>query len=159
MTRPSSDHVTRPARVARGIAVGSVATFAAALAHVTAGGAVPAVLGVMVPWMLAIAACTTLAGRRWSFVRVTLGVTVAQSLFHVLFTLGSLGTSSSDGGGHIHGDLSALPNITTTSGTPQVSMMLAHFAVVAVTVLLVALGDHILQRARAAGDRAVALTA
>lgn len=69
--------------------VASVATFAALLSHVVAGGDVPGWVGAFAPWMIAVAVSTLLAGRGLSRVRLGASVVVSQLLFHVLFVLGT----------------------------------------------------------------------
>ncbi|MEV8024602.1 hypothetical protein [Microbacterium sp. NPDC080220] len=73
---------SRPSRVARGEAAASLATWAALLSHVAAGGAMPGWLGVAVPLVLSFAFCTALAGRHLSVVRLAVAVTASQLLFH-----------------------------------------------------------------------------
>jgi hypothetical protein len=95
-----------------------VATCAALLSHLLGGGAVPGWLGLLVPWVLSLAVCTALAGRRLSLWRTTASVGLSQVLFHTLFVLGApgspgstqtsgaaRGTAGERPGGHgLHGD-------------------------------------------------------
>ena len=74
---------SRLSRVARGGVAASVATWAALLSHVAAGGAMPGWLGVAVPLVLSVAVCTALAGRHLSLVRLAVAVTASQLLFHM----------------------------------------------------------------------------
>ncbi|MDR7233035.1 hypothetical protein [Agrococcus sp. BE272] len=95
------------ARLWRGGATASLATFAALLAHVAAGGAMPGPLGVAVPWILALPAAVALVGRRLPLLRTALGVGVSQALFHALFVLG-VPTGSAAPGEHVHGAAATL---------------------------------------------------
>lgn len=82
------------ARVVRGSLAASVATFVALLSHVSAGGAVPGPLGILVPFVLSVFVCTVLAGRRLSAIRLSLAVAGSQALFHSLFVLGVVSTGA-----------------------------------------------------------------
>ncbi|MDT3317717.1 hypothetical protein Q9S71_12895 [Microbacterium sp. KSW4-11] len=90
---------SRLSRVARGGVAASVATWAALLSHVAAGGAMPGWLGVAVPLVLSFAFCTALAGRHLSVVRLAVAVTASQLLFHTLFVVGAVSPS---GAAHAH---------------------------------------------------------
>ena len=46
----------------RGFAAASVAVFAALAGHVSAGGAMPGLLGIVAPWLLSLMVCVLLAG-------------------------------------------------------------------------------------------------
>ncbi len=99
----------RGTRVARGAAAAAVATFVALLSHVSGGGEVPGILGIVVPLALSFVACTALAGRRTSALRLGLAVAVSQVLFHTLFVLGSYRPGAE---GHVHG---AVPTAATAA--------------------------------------------
>ncbi len=101
---------SRLSRVARGGVAASVATWAALLSHVAAGGAMPGWLGVAVPLVLSVAVCTALAGRHLSLVRLAVAVTASQLLFHTLFVVGAVSPS---GAAHAH----HLP-VMTDAATP-----------------------------------------
>lgn len=101
------------ARLARGGATASLATFAALLAHVAAGGTIPGPLGIAVPWILALPAAVALVGRRLPLLRTALGVGVSQALFHALFVLG-VPTGSTAPGGHVHDAAAALSGAAAT---------------------------------------------
>lgn len=79
----------RAPRVARGVLAASIATFAALLSHVVAGGELPGWTGIVVPWVLSVTVCTLLAGRALSALRLGIAVAVSQLLFHTLFVVGS----------------------------------------------------------------------
>lgn len=103
---------SRALRLLRGGVAATIATFVALLSHVAGGGAMPAWLGVVAPWLLSLAVCTVLAGRALSLVRLTIAVAISQFLFHALFVLGAVGTSAGSvmvgQGTHVHGALPAM---------------------------------------------------
>ncbi|MEV7768681.1 hypothetical protein [Microbacterium sp. NPDC086615] len=109
----------RGTRVVRGAVAAAVATFIALLSHVTAGGALPGAVGILVPLALSFVACTVLAGRRLSALRLGFAVGISQVLFHTLFVLGSFGPGAS--AGHVHGGTDAVPAL----GADAVMMTMA----------------------------------
>lgn len=80
-----------PLRLLRGGTAASIATAVALGGHLVGGGAMPAWLGILVPWWLAVAVCTLLAGTRFSLVRMGVAVLASQALFHGLFSAGTPG--------------------------------------------------------------------
>lgn len=136
----------RRTRLARGLAAGSIATFVALVSHVAGGGAIPAPLGVVVPWVLALAVCVSLAGRRLSAIRLTLSVAVSQFLFHVLFTVGS--SSVSAPAGHHVGviDPAIMAGAVGAGAPPDVSMWIGHALAAAATVAALYRGERAVLR-------------
>ncbi|QCR42142.1 hypothetical protein C1N74_16305 (plasmid) [Microbacterium sp. SGAir0570] len=130
----------------RGLLASSFATFIALMSHVAAGGTVPGVLGVVVPWVLSLFVCVLLAGRALSLARLTLAVMLSQSLFHVLFVLGSFSPSgsSSVGGHHSHAHSMVMTGggAMTSALHGDVSMWLAHGVAAAVTVAALYRGER-----------------
>ncbi len=80
-----------PLRLVRGGTAASIATAVALGGHLAGGGAMPAWLGILVPWWLAVAVCTLLAGTRFSLARMGVAVLASQALFHGLFSAGTPG--------------------------------------------------------------------
>ncbi|WP_341853968.1 hypothetical protein [Brachybacterium sp. GPGPB12] len=80
-----------PARLVRGGTAASIATAVALGGHLAGGGAMPAWLGILVPWWLAVAVCTPLAGAQFSLARMGVAVLASQALFHGLFSAGTPG--------------------------------------------------------------------
>ena len=80
-----------PLRLLRGGVAASVATAVALGGHLMAGAEMPSGLGVALPWWLAVAVCTVLAGTRFSLLRMAAAVLSSQALFHGLFTAGTPG--------------------------------------------------------------------
>lgn len=103
---------SRGGAIARGSAAAALATAVALCSHVLAGGAVPHLLGVVVPFALAVPACTLLAQWRPALPRLGSSVAVSQLLFHTLFSLGAApaapGTSST----------CVRPGTSASSGSP-----------------------------------------
>lgn len=79
----------RWARVGRGAAAASFATFFAAFSHAVAGSTAPGAVGVVIAFAFALLVCTALAGRRLSLPRLVVGVLTSQALFHLLFGVGA----------------------------------------------------------------------
>ncbi|MDK8433450.1 MULTISPECIES: hypothetical protein [unclassified Brevibacterium] len=77
----------RGRRARRGSAAAGFATFVALTSHVIGGGALPTLMGVLVPLVLSTLVCVLLAGRRLSLPRLSLSVVASQSLFHLLFSV------------------------------------------------------------------------
>lgn len=71
----------------RGSAAAIFATFVALTSHIVGGGAMPAIMGVVVPLALSFLVCVLLAGRRLSLPRLSLSVLASQTLFHLLFSV------------------------------------------------------------------------
>ncbi|MGY5766018.1 hypothetical protein ACXET9_12545 [Brachybacterium sp. DNPG3] len=83
-----------PLRLLRGGAAATIATAVALSGHVIGGGDMPGWLGVLVPWWLSVAACTVLAGSRFSPARMSAAVLTSQVLFHGLFMAGTVTDSA-----------------------------------------------------------------
>lgn len=136
---------SRKPAVLRGFAASVLAIFVALAGHVTAGGAMPGPLGILVPWMLAFMACVLLAGRRLSAVRLGISVALSQFLFHVLFVLGTI-TPSGSVGGHVHGSALQLPPTDGLSAdvTADGMMWFGHIIAAFVTILALHRGERML---------------
>lgn len=147
----------RGTRVVRGAVAAAVATFVALLSHVTAGGALPGLVGIVVPLALSFVACTALAGRRLSVVRLSLAVALSQVLFHTLFVLGSYQPGAA---GHVHGAAAAMPALSADSVTmsmaPDATMWLWHVIAAALTTAALHRGERTVAHLR---DLAVRLGA
>ncbi|MGO2658515.1 hypothetical protein [Mycetocola reblochoni] len=140
---------SRRSRALRGVLTAAVACYVALAAHVLAGGEPPHPLGVLVPLVLASAACVPLAGRRWSWPRRIDAVSVSQLLFHQLFLLGSVGTATVPGSvgsattahaGHGSGSgVDLVPALSTVAAPPAAacaSMVALHLSAAVLTVLM-----------------------
>ncbi|MDQ0425618.1 MULTISPECIES: hypothetical protein [Cellulomonas] len=113
-------------RLTRGLGAAIASTLVALVSHVTAGGALPGPLGVVVPLVFSFTVCSVLAGVRMRWMRLSVSVAVSQLMFHVLFVLGATtpGTTSSSAVGHAghHGaDAAGL-----LAGTAEPVAHLAH---------------------------------
>ncbi len=132
----------------RGVVASSVATFVALLSHVAGGGAVPGVLGILVPAILSLAACTLLAGRTLSIWRLAISVAISQMLFHVLFVLGTVDTAGAAATGHQHGAI-VLPAVTASADTAvaaDATMWVSHAIAALVTVAILHRGEREVRR-------------
>ncbi|UWF78773.1 MULTISPECIES: hypothetical protein [Microbacterium] len=152
---------SRRPHVIRGFAAASVATFVALASHVFAGGGMPGMLGIAVPWLLSLMVCTLLAGRRLSPVRLTASVAISQLLFHALFVLGGIAPRTGLGP-HEHG-VPALPALADRPvggpvGSPAAAaafvpdtaaMWAGHAVAAALTVVLLYRGERIVHALRA----------
>ncbi|MCK2035752.1 hypothetical protein KZC51_06340 [Microbacterium sp. SSW1-49] len=141
-------HQSRRPAVLRGFAASSVAIFAALAGHVSAGGAMPGLLGIAVPWVLSFMVCVLLAGRRLSALRLTLSVAISQFLFHVLFVLGTVSSSSAAAvAPHVHGAPVVLPAIAGSADTIvalDATMWIGHAFAAMVTTFALHRGERLL---------------
>lgn len=121
----------------RGGTAAFVSTGIALLFHLMAGGAVPALPGLLLPLFLATGVCVLLAGVRVPAVRLLISVGASQLLFHNLFMLGATDLA---GAAHTHH--------TASAPVPEESawMLLAHLAAAVLTALALRHGELILGR-------------
>ncbi|MDR6198523.1 hypothetical protein QE374_000432 [Microbacterium sp. SORGH_AS428] len=137
---------SRLPRLLRGTTSAAVATFVALLSHVSAGGAVPGWLGILIPFVLSLAVCTVLTGRRLSVWRLSVAVALSQALFHTLFVLGSFavpGMGQDHHAMHGMGDTQPVPSTGMTDalhGDP--AMWLGHAVAAVVTILALHRGER-----------------
>ncbi|USQ81447.1 hypothetical protein NF556_07295 [Ornithinimicrobium faecis] len=134
----------------RGSSAAGVSTAIALLFHLMAGGAMPALPGLVVPLLLALGVCILLAGVRLPSIRLLLSVGASQVLFHNLFMLGAtdLGAAGS-AGAHAHHAMST----PVDAGATSVWMVLAHVAAAVLTAAALRHGELILTRIRSSVQR------
>lgn len=121
-----------------------MATWAALLSHVAAGGQMPGWLGITVPLILSIAVCTALAGRRLSLGRLAPAVAASQVLFHTLFVLGAVTPS---GATHAHHLLPMTDAVASTASMPADPLMwVMHGVAALLTVAVLHRGERAAQR-------------
>jgi hypothetical protein len=125
---------SRWSRVARGGAAATFATLTAAVSHGLAGGIPPTVFGLVASLVISGMVATVLAGRRLSWVRLTLTIGISQVLFHALFS--GLGTPVVAEHVHAAGRIDAL-----TATHDHQGMWLAHVAAGVVTLLAFRYGE------------------
>jgi hypothetical protein len=135
-----------------------LSTGVALASHLLAGAPVPGALGVVVPLVLASAACIVLAGLRLSVLRLSLSVVTSQVLFHTFFVLGTVpaGTTVVPVGGGEHAHLGHDVGVVVSTGATAAAhlghlghgggMWLAHGAAATVTVLALRHGELVLAR-------------
>lgn len=129
--------------MARAAVAASIATFAALLSHVAVGGALPAPVGIAVPWVLSLMVCTTIAGRRLSLPRLSVAVPLSQLLFHALFVVGSPASSAGvavPAGAHSH---LPLPVVGGEGLAGDPAMWLGHALAALATVALLHRGERV----------------
>ncbi|MFK3679081.1 hypothetical protein ACI2IP_15255 [Microbacterium sp. NPDC090218] len=136
---------SRKPAVVRGFAASSLAIFVALAGHVSGGGQMPGILGILVPWVFSFMLSVLLAGRTLSLIRLGLSVAVSQFLFHTLFVLGTI-TPSGVSTPHVHGGPLVLP---AASGIPEAvtadaSMWLGHALAALLTVVALHRGERLL---------------
>lgn len=138
---------SRKPAVLRGFMAASLATFAALAGHLTAGGQMPGVLGILIPWVFSLMICVLLAGRKLSVIRLSASVAISQFLFHLLFVLGTI-TPTGSAAPHVHGAPLVLPAIASTGAADTVvadgAMWFGHLAAVIVTVVALHRGERVL---------------
>lgn len=162
-----------PLRLVRGGTAASIATAVALGGHLAGGGAMPAWLGILVPWWLAVAVCTLLAGTQFSLARMGVAVLASQALFHGLFSAGTPGDPGralvdppgshlGHGAGHAghgnggvaghgtHGDggegVASVADHALHGSHPDLRMLLLHVLAAMVTAVLLQHGESVLMR-------------
>lgn len=159
--RSASDRPARTAQALRGIVAAVASTSIALLAHVLAGGTLPATTGVVATSALALVACLALAPLRHSRARLSLSVVASQLLFHALFTLGAPGPpapveqhhAASHAHHAAHGSAAPGPDAITAAADAvahashgALTMALAHVLAGAVTYVALRRGEAALDR-------------
>lgn len=162
-----------PLRLVRGGTAASIATTVALGGHLAGGGAMPAWLGILVPWWLAVAVCTLLAGTHFSLARMGVAVLASQALFHGLFSAGTPGgpgralvdppgSHLGHGTGHAghgtggvvgrdaHGDggegVASVADHALHGSHSDLRMLLLHVLAAMVTAVLLQHGESVLMR-------------
>lgn len=162
-----------PLRLVRGGTAASIATAVALGGHLAGGGAMPAWLGILVPWWLAVAVCTLLAGTHFSLARMGVAVLASQALFHGLFSAGTPGDPGralvdppgshlGHGAGHAghgaggvvghgaHGDggegVASVADHALHDSHSDLRMLLLHVLAAMVTAVLLQHGESVLMR-------------
>jgi hypothetical protein len=147
----------RAARGLRGLAVALVATLVALVSHVTAGGAMPGAVGIVVPFAFSLMVCTVLAGRRLALWRISIAVGLSQLLFHALFVLGTFTPSGpAVHGGHHHEPGMPMPAVEPASTALMqsgTSMWFWHGLAAVVTIAAVYRGESLARALAAAALR------
>ncbi len=162
-----------PLRLVRGGTAASIATAVALGGHLAGGGAMPAWLGILVPWWLAVAVCTLPAGTQFSLARMGVAVLASQALFHGLFSAGTPGDPGralvdppgshlGHGAGHAghgtgsvavhgtHGDggegVASVADHALHGSHSDLRMLLLHVLAAMVTAVLLQHGESVLMR-------------
>lgn len=129
-------------RLARGSVAAAFSTWVALTFHLLGGGGLPAIAGVVIPFVLSWCACVVLAAWRGDALRLTASVLLSQGLFHTLFTLGATGGAR---GGH-HGMTVDLGATDVAGAATWSHMWLAHAVAAAITVIGLRSGETALAR-------------
>jgi hypothetical protein len=132
---------TRWARVARGWVAAVVSVFLALCSHALAGGAVPAVPGLLLCLAFASLVCIALSGKTLSVTRLSISVLISQFLFHGAFGLLATAPTASAGPDHMHMDLIVSPAPVVTMAMPD-WMWLAHGVAAVVTIVALRQGER-----------------
>lgn len=148
---PVSGHSREPSRrgrATRAILVAAFSTAIALVSHLLAGGEVPAALGVIVPFGLAVLVCIALSGRLLSMPRLVASVLASQLLFHWLFVLGRTGPAviavDDAQAGHHAASITLLPagaDTTAHTGHDDGWMWLGHAIAAILTIALIRRGE------------------
>ncbi len=142
-------------RLTRGLGAAIASTLVALVSHVTAGGALPGPLGVVVPLVFSFTVCAVLAGVRMRWMRLSVSVAVSQLMFHVLFVLGATtpGTTTSPAAGHTGHHGADAAGLLTGTAEPaahlahaSAGMWVAHALAGVVTVLALRHGEVVAAR-------------
>lgn len=145
----------RQQRVLRAAAAATLATVVALLSHLAAGGALPALAGLALPWALSLAVCTVLSGRDLSLARLSVAVGAAQTLFHVLFVVGVVPPASAAAAtvsGHHHGYMPSSESGSSAAAPAGAAlahldggMLFAHVLAAVATVAALHRGERLLR--------------
>jgi hypothetical protein len=138
---------TRAIRAWRGLAAAAFATFAAALSHSAAQGGLAPLIGIVIAFTLAAPVCVALAGRRMSWLRLSVAVVLSQAAFHGLLMVGVGGAASSalsrtDAHGAHIGMGGASASVHAMSSHTDAWMWVAHAGAAALTVLAFGKGEQ-----------------
>ena len=90
-------HRHRHLKALRGALTAAFAVVVALLFHVLAGGAVPGLAGIVIPFALALPVSVAVSAKRLSLIRLSVSVLVSQALFHTLFVFGTVPFASHEG--------------------------------------------------------------
>jgi hypothetical protein len=139
----------RAGRAWRGLLAAAFATFVASFSHALADGSPAPLLGVLLAFAIAAPVCVLLAGRRFSWVRLSIAVAASQFAFHGLLLVG-VGIDTGAGfvpaaGTHAHG----VAAVAATGASPaavhghaDLAMWLAHAGAALVTILAFGWGER-----------------
>ena len=141
---------TRWARFARGWIAAIVSLFVASCSHACAGGVLPATTGLALCLAFSGAVCVLLAGKTLSLGRLSLAVSVAQLLFHGLFSLMAdtpVSVTTLGGAGMHHGGDTLLLRLgSATSTVPPMTadarMWAGHAVGAVVTIAALSFGER-----------------
>ncbi|SDM13451.1 hypothetical protein [Microbacterium azadirachtae] len=144
---------TRAGRTVRGLIAALVATFVASVSHSTADGAPAPLIGMVLALLFAAPVCIALAGRRLSWIRLSLAVGLSQIAFHGLLLIGvgsGSGSVTPGLGAHLHGTelAGALGATAVDAGHVlhlQPAMWIAHAIAAVLTVLALGRGEQALR--------------
>lgn len=153
-------------RLGRGAAAATVATAVALSGHLLGGGAMPTLIGIALPWWLAVSVAVIGVGRGPSLGRVVAVIGASQILFHLLFRIGlpasGPGRLVDPPGAHLHHGGGPTPAGAFVERMPLADAALAHHAAhhgltgpmlaghvlaVIVTALLLHRGELLVRRA------------
>ncbi|WP_430591898.1 hypothetical protein [Humidisolicoccus flavus] len=141
----------RGTQALRGATAAVFATFVALISHVLGGGAVPGVLGLVVPLLIALPICLAVA-KKASLLRLSVAVGASQFLFHTLFifgaaTPGAIAPTQGHSGHTVTPDMlagSALPEMVA-HGAHGPLMWLAHAIAAIITTAALHRADALLE--------------
>jgi hypothetical protein len=134
-------------------------TFVSVFSHVVGGGSLPGPAALAVTLSIALVVCLALTGRRSSLWRTVLSVSIAQFVFHSLFSsVGSVTVTSGDSvttspmnmAGHSSAVLAATGS--TMPANHDAWMWLAHAAAAAITIAALQFGERAISAALASVD-------
>lgn len=146
----SGDSGVKPAaRLVRGMVCAALATFLAGASHAVAGGTVP-LPAILLALPLGSLLCVMLAGRRLSRLRIVMGVSASQIIFHFLYAFFAMVPSAPAAlTGHQHdgGFTSSLVPVPPATGSSMsamdTSMVFSHLVAGVVTIVLVRHGEQL----------------
>lgn len=152
MTR--HDRSARRARVQRGGTISGVATLLAATAHTVAGGPVPPLWLIVATTVLGLPVAMVMASAHRSVWRTGLLVAASQALLHVSFAVVGDANPAVVGAHHSATSTMMMTMDATGSGhsgahVMTVAMVAAHAVAAAITFVLIAYGERLVEQVTA----------
>jgi hypothetical protein len=143
---------SRAGRAWRGILAAVFSVFVAALSHSFAAGDAAPLLGVVLALTVALPVCVLLAGRRLSWMRLTLAVAASQFVFHGLLQIGvgdvgriAPGAVGAGMAGHMHAVMPAMLPALDGHQMTSPAMWAGHAVAAVLTIVAFGAGERALR--------------
>ena len=150
----------RALRLLRAIVVTATAVVVSSVAHIAGGGAAPGVIGLVTALVLGTVLGTfLLVGRRLTLARTAATIAAGQIVFHAVFGWGTGATASAVSGpslpAHVHGAAGGVSADALPAHDAH-GMLLAHVVAGVLSLAVLLIEQHLLDRMVVAARRAAA---